>query len=310
MAGVGGNKKRYQYCTDSSGTNVYLRTLQGHSGRSLIDPTLQDNVVLLDGPVDPWTKTIRILIRSTWMNLVLHYTCTKHGKDIRIWCIGSTSTLLCRKDWSSIKHDRTLSFFTKHSQLMGFRRLLGWKLEKSHTKKYTCHFGLHQRSPYVTTGKIELGSEHAQRPERQDVQQSRSFQSNQPIPNQSRDRSEQPVVGTDRSGQPVVETSKTQTRSSDDSKSLNVETAHDGSGQPVVETNRKCARWLRNTFLSWKHETQCWRRNTSSEIGATRCWSWRFNSWANNDQRGEHGLPNSRVTTFCCEACAEQVFEN
>ena len=45
------------------------------------------------------------------------------------------------------------------------------------------------------------------------------------------------TVSSDRSGQPVVETSETQTRSSDDSKSLNVELAHDRSGQPVVETN-------------------------------------------------------------------------
>ena len=45
MAGGGGNKKRYQYCTDSSGTIVYLRALQRHSGSNLIDPTLQDNVV-------------------------------------------------------------------------------------------------------------------------------------------------------------------------------------------------------------------------------------------------------------------------
>ena len=46
MAGGGGNKKRYQYCTDSSGTILYLRALQVHSGRNLIDPTLQDNVVI------------------------------------------------------------------------------------------------------------------------------------------------------------------------------------------------------------------------------------------------------------------------
>ena len=46
MAGGGGNKKRYQYCTDSSGTILYLRALQGHSGRNLIDPTLQNNVVI------------------------------------------------------------------------------------------------------------------------------------------------------------------------------------------------------------------------------------------------------------------------
>ena len=114
--------------------------------------------------------------------------------------------------------------------------------------------------------KRELGSEHAQRPEGQVEQQSRSLQSNQPIPNPSRDSTGQPVVGTntrtvqdgrktsrskeidtcsfheeavssDRTEQPVVETSKTQTRSSDDNKSLNVEMAHDRTVQPVVETN-------------------------------------------------------------------------
>ena len=46
MAGGGGNKKRYQYCTDSSGTIVYLRALQGNSGCNLIDPTPQDNVII------------------------------------------------------------------------------------------------------------------------------------------------------------------------------------------------------------------------------------------------------------------------
>ena len=40
---------KFQYCSDSSGTILYLRALQGHSGRSLIDPSLQDNVVFPDG---------------------------------------------------------------------------------------------------------------------------------------------------------------------------------------------------------------------------------------------------------------------
>ena len=108
----------------------------------------------------------------------------------------------------------------------------------------------------------------------------KSSQSNQPIPNPDHDRTGQPVVGTDRSVQPVVgtntrtvqdgrrtsrsqeietfffheevaqndrteqpfvETSRTQTRSSDDSKSLNVEMAHDRTGQHVVETNTENA---------------------------------------------------------------------
>ena len=46
MAGGGGNNKRYQYCTDSSETIVYLGALQGHSGCNLIDLTLQDNVII------------------------------------------------------------------------------------------------------------------------------------------------------------------------------------------------------------------------------------------------------------------------
>ena len=49
MARGGGNKKIYQYCTDLPGAILYLRALQGHSGRSLIDPSLQDNVVILSG---------------------------------------------------------------------------------------------------------------------------------------------------------------------------------------------------------------------------------------------------------------------
>ena len=49
MQGSGGNKKRFQYCTDSSGQEIlYLRALQGHSGRNPIDPSLQDNVLILD----------------------------------------------------------------------------------------------------------------------------------------------------------------------------------------------------------------------------------------------------------------------
>ena len=44
MAG-GGVKRRFQYCTDDSGIIIF-RALQGHSGRNLIDPSLQDNVVI------------------------------------------------------------------------------------------------------------------------------------------------------------------------------------------------------------------------------------------------------------------------
>ena len=49
LAAGGGTKRRYQYCSDNSGTILYLSALQGHSGQNLIDPTLQDNVIIQRG---------------------------------------------------------------------------------------------------------------------------------------------------------------------------------------------------------------------------------------------------------------------
>ena len=46
LAAGGGPKRRYQYCSDYLGSIIYLRALQGHSGRNLIDPSLQDNVII------------------------------------------------------------------------------------------------------------------------------------------------------------------------------------------------------------------------------------------------------------------------
>ena len=49
LAAGGGSKRRYQYCSGNLGTIIYLRALQGHSGSDLIDPTLQDNVLIGPG---------------------------------------------------------------------------------------------------------------------------------------------------------------------------------------------------------------------------------------------------------------------
>ena len=49
MAAGGGSKRRYQYCSDNSGTILYLRALQGHSGSNLIDLALQGNVLIGTG---------------------------------------------------------------------------------------------------------------------------------------------------------------------------------------------------------------------------------------------------------------------
>ena len=135
MAGRG-NKKIYQYCTDSSGIILYLRGLQGHSGRNLIDPPLQDNVLIPNDFLEYiitldvqsiytpswiqdwyrddkiwakdrrysfclwilWIRNTKILRQSTWKHRVLHGICRQRVRNIKTRCIGSTSNLLKRKD--------------------------------------------------------------------------------------------------------------------------------------------------------------------------------------------------------------------
>ena len=46
---AGGAERRYQHCTDVSGIIINLRALEGHSGRNLVDLSLQDNVVIQGG---------------------------------------------------------------------------------------------------------------------------------------------------------------------------------------------------------------------------------------------------------------------
>ena len=51
LAKGGGEKKRFQYCLNPNSPRqfLYFRAIQGHSGRSIIDPPLQDNVLLPEG---------------------------------------------------------------------------------------------------------------------------------------------------------------------------------------------------------------------------------------------------------------------
>ena len=122
LAAGGGAKRRYQYCTDISGTILYFRAHQGHSGSNLIDPTLQDNVVIGTGifpyiyhvgcafnlhsminnglmpggqdlsrrqtvfflPIDPRERQkSHILNTLTSLYHVVHNTCITHGRDIK-----------------------------------------------------------------------------------------------------------------------------------------------------------------------------------------------------------------------------------
>ena len=50
MAKGGGNKNIFQHCNDPSGQEILdLRALQGQTGGNLIDPSIQDNVLIPNG---------------------------------------------------------------------------------------------------------------------------------------------------------------------------------------------------------------------------------------------------------------------
>ena len=302
MAGGGGNKKRYQYCTDSSGAILYLRALQGYSGRNLIDPTLQDNVVipsnffqyisnvgcainlhsiissgLIRGgqslsnrqtvfflPVEPRDKSHKdpdtIELSKPRLAQYMHEAWKRHQMQF-FWV---DINLALRKG---------LTFYqTRSNAIIVQETLPAYCIPKVVVMEtgeiiYEKVYMSPRPPPKISLKhdwKRELGSEDAQRPEV--GQRSRSFQSNQPIPNPSRDRSGQPVVKDDmrtvqggrktsrsqetdvnsfheetvsseRTGRPVVETSVIQTRSSEDSKDPGVETTHERTRRLVVETN-------------------------------------------------------------------------
>ena len=178
MAGGGGNKKRFQYRTDPSGQEIlYLRALQGHSGRNLIDPSLQDNVLipnnffeyiyhigcainlhsitnsgLIPGgqilsrrqtvfftSVDPMNKE-----HKDPNNIDLEAPRLAWHKQKKKWKIHQDTVywvdrknLLNRKDLSSIKHDRSQSSFTTHSQFIVSQKFLRRNLEKLYTRHAT-----------------------------------------------------------------------------------------------------------------------------------------------------------------------------
>ena len=140
---------------------LYHRAIQDHSGRNLIDPSFRGQCInserflqvhLSHRMCNQFTlhREFRIDTRRTNFEQktdgILH-VCGSNEQghkdpyviDLdaprlvwykqKVWkkhqtlCIGSTSILLERKDLSSIKHDRTQSSFTTHSQLIVSRRL-------------------------------------------------------------------------------------------------------------------------------------------------------------------------------------------
>ena len=147
----------------------------------------------------------------------------------------------------------------------------------------------------------ELGSkvdrqpegEVARQPEGEVARQAKFFQPTELIPNPIRDRSGRPdemhderktsrsqeisvnsfteeTSSSDRTGRPV-ETEEIQARSSEDSKSLNVEQTHDRAGRPVktqlqYKKTLKCIMKPERSTLTMKHFVKEWRQTWTSKF--------------------------------------------
>ena len=276
--GGGGNKKRYQYCTtDSSGTIVYLRALQGHSGCNLIDPTLQDNVI----------------IQSNFFQYIYHIGCAINLHSIiNSGLIPGGQNLSNRQtvfflpvdpmDKNHKDPDTIDLSVPRHAQYMHeawkkHQNTVYWVdinlAQEKRLKFYQTRSNaiiLHETLPAycipkvvrMETGEViyekvymsprpppkislkhewkrELGSEHAQRSEA--GQLSRSFQSNQPTLNPIRGRSGRPDITHDVIG---VQDERKKSRSQEiDVNSFREEpgsserTGRPVTGKPVHETS-------------------------------------------------------------------------
>ena len=224
----GEETRKDQYCTDSSGAILYLRALQGHSGRNLIDSTLQDNVIILDGlfqyiyhvgcainlhsiidsglipggqnlskrqtvlflPVDPMDKNHKDPITIDLNEPRQHQNTEKWG-DINL-------ALKKRLKFYQIRSNAIIPHETPPAHRIP-------KVVRMETGEviYEKIYASPRPPPKISLKHDwmkELGSELAQRPDGQDVQQSRSSQSSQPNPNPAHNRTVKPVVNRDESG--------------------------------------------------------------------------------------------------------------
>ena len=176
MARGGGSKIRFQYFSDSLGTILYLRALQGHSGRSLTDLSSQDNVLILDGffkffllfdvqsiytpswiqdlyrEVDKYLKDPeKVDLGAPRLSRYMHKAWKKHQNTV----YGVDINLALKEGVKFYQTRSNVSIFTKHSQLIVSRKLFGWKLEKSYHDDSTgtpvvCRDASHAQGAYQT----------------------------------------------------------------------------------------------------------------------------------------------------------------
>ena len=324
LAGGGGNKKRFQYCTDSSGTALYYRPLQGHSGRNLIDPSLQDNVLIPDDffkyiynvgcafnlhyiissglipggqsfskrqtvfflHVDPMDKNHKdpdvIDLSVPRCAQYLHEAWKRHQDAVY---------------WVDINLDveKGLKFYQTRSNAIVLQATLPAycipKVVRMETGEVIYEKVYMSLRPPPKKDLLETRME--KRIGFRTCSTTRSWATIQKFPieptNPNRERTERPVI----------ETRVIQARSSEDSKDPNVGKAHERTRRLVIETNTENVPESLQTRSFHESETfNVGDKTLRERTGRPVIDHDNLSHEPNNGERGEHGLPNSRATTF------------
>ena len=240
LAAGRGVKRRFQYCTDDSGAIVFFRALQGHSGRNLIDPSLQDNVVfpsnffqyiyhvgcafnlhcIINSGLIPGGQNSNK--RQTVLFLFVDPMDKNHKDPYVIDLSVPRHAQYLHKAWKrhqdavfwvdiNLAIEKGLKFYQPRSNAIILQETLpAYCIPKVVTMKigevlYEKVYMSPRPPPKIPLKhewKRELGSEHAQRPEI--GQLSRSFQSNQPTLNSIRERSGRLDIMQDGRKRPVL----------------------------------------------------------------------------------------------------------
>ena len=215
---------------------MYFRALQGHSGRNLIDSLLQDNVV----------------IQGNFFQYIYHVGCAFNLHSIiSSGLIPGVQSLSKRQEETSrrsvvvdinIAIAKRLIFYQTRSNAIVLQETFSSYCIPKVVRMETGEFiyekvFMSPRPPLKISLRHdwtkELGSEHAQRSEV--GQLSKSFQSNQPIQNPIRERTERPVVKDD--ARTVQDGRKTSRSQEIDVSSFHEElVSSERRERPVIET--------------------------------------------------------------------------
>ena len=225
LAAGGGVERRFQYCINDSGTIFYFRALQGHSGRNLIDRSLQDNVVILSNFFQHiyhigCAFNLHSIINSglilggqnsskrwTIFYLLVDPVDKSHKDPEKIYLNVPRHTQYLHNAWKrhqdavywvdiNLAVKKGLTFYQTRSNAIILQETLPAhcipKVVRMETGEvfYEKVYMSPRPPPKISLKhewKRELGSDHAQRAEA--GQLSRSFQSNQPTPNPIGERS-------------------------------------------------------------------------------------------------------------------------